>query len=212
MPESPSFRRLITELPQNSDGIYYRDNIGNISTSAVFQSSPESPKIVVLDTRYPLYGGWKISFYLGYNVPTEDLLNFNPVDNTYTLEVDFGIPIRDLWAQDMTIKIILPEGTTDISVDAPFNVQQSRTKRFTYLDSPILDGRNVIVLQKENIVDLHNKKFKVSFKFRKILMLHEPFLLIGAWFALFLSCIIFVRLYGAGTSKDMQERSLKKNE
>ena len=32
---TPSFRKLMTTLPSQASGIYYRDQIGNISTSSV---------------------------------------------------------------------------------------------------------------------------------------------------------------------------------
>ena len=106
MPESPSFRRLLADLPPRAHGIYYRDNIGNVSTSAVFQTKPEDPKILVMDTRYPLYGGWKIAWYQGYNIPSEDALTVKKNKrNEYTLSMNFGMPFPELWAQDLTIKV-----------------------------------------------------------------------------------------------------------
>lgn len=49
--------------------IYYRDNIGNISTSVV---KPTLKSVEVsLMSRYPMYGGWNNAWYQGYNLPTE---------------------------------------------------------------------------------------------------------------------------------------------
>ena len=49
--------------------IYYRDEIGNISTSAVtFTSDAVQLQLV---PRYVLFGGWKAAFCTGYNVPLQ---------------------------------------------------------------------------------------------------------------------------------------------
>ena len=47
-----------TVLPASASGVYYRDDIGNISTSAlrVLDDSVE----VELRPRFPLFGGWKV--------------------------------------------------------------------------------------------------------------------------------------------------------
>lgn len=54
-------------LPASARDIYYRDEIGNISTSNVrnLYSSVE----VEIAPRFPLFGGWKTFFILGYNMP-----------------------------------------------------------------------------------------------------------------------------------------------
>lgn len=59
-------------LPASARDIYYRDEIGNISTSTVkpLYSSVE----VLIAPRFPLFGGWKTFFVLGYNVPAHEYL------------------------------------------------------------------------------------------------------------------------------------------
>ena len=52
----------------NSD-IYYRDNIGNVSTSTVRHNLAGVD--LTVSTRFPMYGGWKTAWYQGYNLPTE---------------------------------------------------------------------------------------------------------------------------------------------
>ena len=60
------------------------------------------------------------------------------------------------------LQVILPEGATDVTVDVPFQAEQSRTVRYTYLDSPVMGGRPVLILHKRNVVREHNVPFKVS--------------------------------------------------
>lgn len=68
----PSFRSLKATLPAEVNNVYYRDQIGNISTSDMTWIGD----VVELElrTRFPLFGGWKTQFYIGYNVPTTKML------------------------------------------------------------------------------------------------------------------------------------------
>lgn len=58
-----------TRIIFDASDIYYRDNIGNVSTSTVRHRLGGVD--LSLLTRFPLYGGWKTSWYQGYNLPTE---------------------------------------------------------------------------------------------------------------------------------------------
>eukprot|EP00611_Tribonema_gayanum_P016968 TRINITY_DN29478_c0_g1_i1.p1 TRINITY_DN29478_c0_g1~~TRINITY_DN29478_c0_g1_i1.p1 ORF type:complete len:475 (-),score=115.55 TRINITY_DN29478_c0_g1_i1:43-1467(-) len=195
-----AFRRLIAEIPGSARDIYYRDNIGNISTSGIFNTDRKGPLLLVLDTRYPMYGGWKTAWYQGYNIPSQDGLNVNSATGEYTLSMEFGVPFEELWVEDLTIKVILPEGARDVRADVPFTVETSQTRRHTYLDSPLLGGRPVLIMRKANVVAEHNVKFKVHYKFWQPLMLHEPLLLVGACLAFFLVAILAVRIHDANAN------------
>lgn len=52
--------------------IYYRDEIGNISTSMVRESLDYTE--VELMPRFPLMGGWKTRYTIGYNLPAYEFL------------------------------------------------------------------------------------------------------------------------------------------
>ncbi|CAM9709814.1 unnamed protein product, partial [Phaeothamnion confervicola] len=130
----------------------------------------------------------------GYNMPTEaGLTKQGP--SSYTLRVAFGAPFNVMWADDFTVKVvILPEGATNVKASVPFEVEESRTRRFTYLDTALLGGRPVVTLHKRNVVHEHNVKFAVTYDFKQIYMLHEPLLLVGAFLAFFLLCVLALRL------------------
>ena len=59
-------------LPAAAADVYYRDEIGNISTShlRVLEDAVE----VDLRPRFPLFGGWKTHYILGYNLPSYEYL------------------------------------------------------------------------------------------------------------------------------------------
>jgi oligosaccharyltransferase complex subunit alpha (ribophorin I) len=188
--ENPSFRELAAILPSGARDIYYRDQIGNVSTSAVLPSKKALQLSIA--TRYPMFGGWKTSWYQGYNLDSEAGLSHK--GSNYQLNMKFGMPFSALWAEDLTVKVVLPEGARNISVSVPFDVESSQTRRFTYLDTPFLGGRPVIVLHKQNVVSEHNLNFQVTYSFHEPLMLVEPLVLAGAAFAFFFMCMIAARL------------------
>lgn len=61
-----------TILPASAQDVYYRDEIGNISTShlQVLDDSVE----VEIRPRFPLFGGWKTHYIIGYNLPSYEYL------------------------------------------------------------------------------------------------------------------------------------------
>merc|ERR1712032_1590187 len=92
-----SVKNFKTLLPAAAKDVYYRDDIGNISTShlKVMDDAVE----LDLRPRFPLFGGWKTHYVVGYNVP-----NMRLVDHIYD----------DMLIEQAEIKIILPEGVTDL--------------------------------------------------------------------------------------------------
>ncbi|KZV35340.1 dolichyl-diphosphooligosaccharide--protein glycosyltransferase subunit 1B [Dorcoceras hygrometricum] len=59
-----SFKHLVAELPPRVHSVYYRDEIGNISSSRLRTNSKKSE--LLIEPRYPLFGGWKTTFIIGY--------------------------------------------------------------------------------------------------------------------------------------------------
>ena len=64
-----AFRGIEFDLPYEIWGLYYLDEVGNISTSKAYR---ESDRVhVALQPRFALLGGWKCNWQLGYNFNTE---------------------------------------------------------------------------------------------------------------------------------------------
>lgn len=56
--------------------------------------------------------------HLGYNLPMHHYLFVNSANkNEYTLKQYFGLVFEDLVAEDYELKVILPEGATEIKVN-----------------------------------------------------------------------------------------------
>jgi len=97
----------------------------------------------------------------------------------------------ELAFDDVTVRIVLPEGATNAKLIPPWKVsEESSEKRYTYLDT---SGRTVIVFKGQNLVREHNQNFRLVYHFSKISLLQEPLLLVGGFFFLFVVAILGVR-------------------
>mmetsp|Transcript_13654 Transcript_13654/g.18686 ORF Transcript_13654/g.18686 Transcript_13654/m.18686 type:complete len:450 (+) Transcript_13654:22-1371(+) len=206
--QSPSFRSLIATLPGRANNIYYRDQIGNISTSDMKIDADGDIELEV-QSRFPMFGGWQTQFHLGYSIPTENSLSVGE-DGRYNLKFDFFTVFNEVWVEDMEIKVILPEGCSDIKVSVPYEVEQSRTTRFTYLDSDLNGGRPVIILKAKNIVPEHDKNVVISYKFSTSRMIVEPMMLVAVYLLLFIICSTVARTSSkSGDSKSSSSKEKK---
>lgn len=187
-----AFQGLVAVLPTGAHNIYYRDQIGNISTSAL-RYRPHGVELDV-EARFPLFGGWKTQFYQGYSVPVQELLTVAG-GNRYTLTVPFSVPFSEVWVEDLTVKVVLPEWASDVQVTLPFGVdEERRTSRLTFLDTSASGGRPVVVLTKRNVVAEHIQPMIVTYTFPKRAMFLEPLYLVLAFFIFFIICMVFVRV------------------
>merc|ERR1719342_991247 len=183
-----SVKNFKTLLPAAAKDVYYRDDIGNISTShmKVMDDAVE----LDLRPRFPLFGGWKTHYVVGYNVPSYD----------------------DMLIEQAEIKIILPEGVTDLQLDTPFPIARGEDrKHFTYLDTT---GRTVVVLSTgpgQLLTEAHIQDFQLQFTYPHRTMLTEPLLLVSAFLLLFLLAIVYVRLDFSITVDAGAEAKMKVN-
>ncbi|CAL5383319.1 unnamed protein product [Camellia sinensis] len=180
-----AFRHLVAKLPPRAHSVYYRDEIGNISTSHLWVDSKKTQ--LEIEPRYPIFGGWKTSFTIGYGLPLKDFL-FQTEGKRF-LNFSFGCPINDLVIDNLILKVVLPEGSRDILVSVPFPVKQWHETKFSHLD---MVGRPVVVLEKMNVVQEHNQHFQVYYKFNNLSLLREPLMLISGFFFLFVACIVYM--------------------
>ena len=102
----PHFQGIVATLPSTARDAYYRDIIGNVSTSHFHSTFTESK--LELGMRFPLYGGWKTSFYMGYNLPISGFVESNS-DGRYEMTVDLSTPFAAINTEELTVRVILPE-------------------------------------------------------------------------------------------------------
>ncbi|VBB30666.1 unnamed protein product [Acanthocheilonema viteae] len=153
----PIVTQYKTLLPASAKDIYYRDEIGNISTSAVRKMTDVVELIV--QPRFPLVGGWKTDYVLGYNVPAYQYLYSS--GNKFTLKMRIVDHLfNDAVIEKLKLKIILPEGSKNFKLTTPYPVTRHPDElHFTYLDTT---GRPVITIEKDNLVDFHIQMFTIS--------------------------------------------------
>lgn len=177
-----------TFLPSSANSVYYRDTNGNISTSNMHFMRD----FIELDLRprFPLFGGWKTQYTLGYNVPSYEYL-FNS-GSEYILKMHIIDHIYDNMAIDKAIiNVILPEGSTNIELVTPYSVIRLEAEvMHTYLDTI---GRPVVSFSKLNLVENHISDFILKYTFSKVSLLQEPILVITFIYVIFLITIIFLR-------------------
>lgn len=178
-----------TILPASASDAYYRDDIGNISTShlKVLGDSVE----LDLRPRFPLFGGWKTHYVLGYNVPSYEYLYYS--GDRYKLKIRVLDHIfDDMVVDELITKIVLPEGSENIHLVTPYSMTRLADSRHsTYLDTK---GRTVVTVTKRNLVENHIQSLELDYDFPRILMLQEPLLVVLALYILFITVIIYVRL------------------
>ncbi|XP_007888541.1 dolichyl-diphosphooligosaccharide--protein glycosyltransferase subunit 1 [Callorhinchus milii] len=199
-----SVKSFKTILPAAAQDVYYRDEIGNISTShlVVLDDSVE----MEVRPRFPLFGGWKTHYVVGYNLPSYEYL-YNLGDQ-YALKMRFVDHVFDDQVIDsLTVKLILPEGAKNIHVDTPYDIDRKPNElHYTYLDT---FGRPVIIAHKSNLVEQHIQDVVVHYNFNKILMLQEPLLVVAAFYILFFTVIMYVRLDFSITKDPAAEARMK---
>ena len=185
-----SFRKITATLPLLANDIYFRDRIGNISSSDIRVSGKNLE--VDFHPRFPLFGGWKIRFYIGYNLPINDYLTVamnNP--EKHKLRYKFSVPF-DAPVEDLTLRVVVPEGADDVEFKTSFpNDSESKENLKTYLD---VSGRTVSVINKKNVVPEHNENFLLSYTFPASAVYFEPLLVISALFGFCLFVMVYVRM------------------
>ncbi len=176
-------------LPLRAWGLWYRDEIGNISSSNAIREWDD----VKLDLvpRFPILGGWKSNFGIGYNLPSKFHVNTDNNGN-YVVNLTFGMPYSDLLARNYTVEVILPEGADDIKVnlntDGKFDVVKN--KFYGCLD---LFGRNSVIIHMRNVYDIHKVYFQIRYKYSNALLFVKPVILMVYFFLIFIALILYSR-------------------
>lgn len=189
---SHGFRSLLAIIPGKAEDIFYRDQIGNISTSELRRVDDDFE--MEIQPRFPIFGGWKTQFYIGYRVPTETMLEIDEITGRYKFTFDFYTIFEDVWVEDLEVKVALPEGCTDIQVELPEGTSSSWSKRYSYLDSKLTGGRPVLILKGKNLVTELDSNVVVTYQFNKSRVWVEPFMLVGFFFVMFMVSAIVSRM------------------
>ena len=200
----PSVKSYKTVLPAGAKDVYYRDEIGNISTSHMLELL-DSVELEIRP-RYPLFGGWETHYLLGYNLPSYQYLFSR--GSKYMLKMRFVDHVFDDMSVDHAeIKIVLPEGASDIQVNVPYShCRKADALHYTFLD---ISGRPIVTLAKDNLVEDHIQDFELTYSYNSIFLLREPLMIITGLMIIFLSVILFVRMDFSISIDNMAEAKMR---
>lgn len=178
-------------LPPTAHSLYYRDAIGNISSSEA-RFGRESVD-VKLTPRFPLFGGWALQFLFGWSMPLQECVRKLP-SGRLLFEAPIGPSVHNLVVDKLTVKVVLPEGARDVRLVSASGLGLAQDPAFetkyTYLD---VVGRPVLVLRADNVVDEMNVPFKVEYSYSPMGLLQKLLLLVAAFGALFAAAIMLNR-------------------
>lgn len=114
--DTSALKELKVPLRPGSIDPYFTDDIGNVSTSRYRPNNVREASLE-LKPRYPIFGGWKYSFRIGWNNALSSALRKLKTGNTYVLRVPFieGPKMPEgIQYEHVVLRVILPEGATDI--------------------------------------------------------------------------------------------------
>jgi oligosaccharyltransferase complex subunit alpha (ribophorin I) len=107
----------------------------------------------------------------------------------YTFDHDFN----NILAENFTLRVILPEGASNVKVHLPFSVDSMETS--SYFSTLDYIGKTLITIKKKNVHSLlHGQAFQVSYDFSDQAMFIEPMYVIVFFFACYLAAIVSARL------------------
>ncbi|PGH06840.1 hypothetical protein AJ80_08113 [Polytolypa hystricis UAMH7299] len=190
-----ALRELKVPLKPGSVDPYFTDEIGNVSTSR-FRPGPKAT--LELKPRYPVFGGWKYSFTIGWNNALSSFLRVDGVD-TYLLKVPFleGPKMTEgIQYEKVDLRVVLPEGARNVKYELvddgrsgmPYEVSSEISLHKTFMDTL---GRTVLKLSMENVADeARDGELIVSYEYSSLETLRKPLtfaagllsVFIAAWF------------------------------
>ncbi|KAJ2899689.1 dolichyl-diphosphooligosaccharide--protein glycosyltransferase subunit 1 [Coemansia aciculifera] len=229
-------KTLLVKVPADARNMYFVDEIGNVSTSDVSKrrrqpsanGGDELFKVLQLQPRYPLAGGWNYTWWHGYSVPLHRYLKVSTATDstqqqnrhllrlpfigslaaTASLENELTLAMAN--AQNTAVRayelrVTLPEGAHDIDVQLPATISGEKNLELRptkyYFDSI---GRTVVVITHENIApELAARHILVSYSYAPSALWMKPLVVAGALFALFMMASIVSRLqYGLAATPE----------
>ncbi|OMJ12954.1 Dolichyl-diphosphooligosaccharide-protein glycosyltransferase subunit 1, partial [Smittium culicis] len=157
---------LNTAIPFDAHNIFYTDRNGNVSTSVISdipkKSGRSSFKILQINPRYSIMGGWKYGFNAGYYSKLSNFLRYDSNTGVYNLKIDFMGLYMDIGSDYYELVVVLPEGATDIKTIIPFDVDsETFSTVYKHLD---FFGRKQVLIKKKNVSTELSTPIIVSYK------------------------------------------------
>lgn len=139
---------------------YFTDKVGMVT------SHKQTKSRLVLQPRFPLFGGWKYNFTMGWTNHLESLVHrMNDEKDTFVAQLPLLSSLRNVYYDKVSISFYLPENAEYISAAAIVASSEAElgTEK-SYLD--VSDGHVKVTLHFENLFDdMSETKVYVKYKY-----------------------------------------------
>ncbi|KAI9880015.1 MAG: dolichyl-diphosphooligosaccharide--protein glycosyltransferase subunit 1 [Pleopsidium flavum] len=193
-PPTSALKSLNVPLKVGSLNPYFTDDIGNVSTSK-FRSNLREANLE-LKPRYPVFGGWKYSFRIGWDAELKHFLRRLTTGDGYVLKVPLleGPKMSEGVAYErVEVRVILPEGATNVKHSTPVPLIAAETSLHrTFMDTL---GRTTLKLTALNVVDeSRDADLIVTYEYPFMAGLRKPLTIILGVMGVFLAAWTVGRL------------------
>ncbi|KHJ35969.1 putative oligosaccharyltransferase alpha subunit [Erysiphe necator] len=184
-PQTTAIREFNIPLKVGSLSPYYVDIIGNVSTSR-FRSNKHEAKLEI-KPRYPIFGGWKYPFRIGWDSDSKNYLRKLKARDGYALNVPFlegPKQAEGVEYKSVEVRIILPEGARNVKYSTNISlISANISLHKTFMDTI---GRTTLTLAAKNIFDnQRDQELIVTYDYPLIATLRKPFVLFSGFLSLF---------------------------
>ncbi|KAK0618043.1 Ribophorin I [Bombardia bombarda] len=188
-PNTYAIKELKFPLKVGSADAYYTDVIGNVSTSRFRSNKREA--LLEIKPRYPIFGGWKYPFTIGWNSDAKNFLR-KLSGGGYVLNVPFlegPKQVEGVEYEQALIRVVLPEGAENVkyyTTIPPSSISEVEVQTHkTFLDTI---GRPAIVFKARNLVDdFRDRELVVTYDYPLSATLRKPLIVFASMMALFVS-------------------------
>jgi len=189
--DGPFVTDWVMRLPMEASDVYYRDLIGNISTSNLRADYSVGESILELQPRFPMFGGWRNHYTIGYNLPSASYLAKD--GSSFKLEAPATTELYDNFIiEKVQVTFVLPEGVQNVKINADFDFERTAdSTRYTFLDT---SGRILSGLTAAHLTSDLASTITVTYDWNSILIFKEPALAITGWLVFFSAIVVIARL------------------
>ncbi|MES1918954.1 proteasome regulatory particle base subunit [Bonamia ostreae] len=171
-------------LPKNAKNIKTRDVLGFLYEIRV-EELGENVKLTI-PLRFPLIGGWKTALEISYQLPTSGICEFDAAGKVYRLKMESVSIIRNLMADEYTLEILFPEGSSDFRIRKNFfekflrnGVKMERVEGFKVvgkMTSGKIFNKMAVKFNAENFVSSKSEQILMEYKLAAIYLFLKPLL------------------------------------
>lgn len=183
---SSSLVALEMILPPEAEDHYYTDLVGMVSTSRVLSNH------YFLKPRFPLFGGWKFNFTIGWTNQLSQFLHTDISKEEYVLSVPILNGPLDTFYDNVDFSVYLPEDAEVLDVFSPLPSKETKiTTKKSYFD--LRDGHIKVSISLENLTDeVKNGEVLIRYKYTKVAF-YKKVLSISSYVFVALMCFFFFK-------------------